>query len=134
MSKSFTMGGTASFDYVEPIGGYVVAMSGDFDGGVYARSVGEPRAEGDRTYLDLEHYFMRKDGSTIRTRDKSVLTRVDGEDRVLAATEYEVVDGTGAFEGMKGRFRSWGAIDPTTGKGVLRFWGTIGEPAAGSAA
>ena len=49
MIKSFTMGGTATFDYVEPIAGYVVAMSGDFDGGVFARAVGEPRVDGDRT-------------------------------------------------------------------------------------
>lgn len=128
MTKTFTMGGTATFDFVEPIGGYVVAMSGDFDGGGFARAVGQPRIEGERTHLDLEHDFMRKDGSTIRTRDKSVLTRVEGEERVLAATEYEVVHATGAFEGMRGRFRSWGAIDPSTGKGVLRFWGSIAEP------
>ncbi len=127
MAKRFTMGGTATFDYVEPIGGYVVAMTGDFDGGVFARAVGEPKVEGDKTHLDLEHYFVRKDGSTIRTRDRSVLTAVSGEGRVLAATTYDVVRATGAFEGMGGRFESWGSIDPATGQGVLRFWGSIGE-------
>lgn len=133
MSKSFTMGGTATFDYVEAIGGYIVAMSGDFDGGVFARVVGEPRVEGNKTYLDLEHYFIRKDGSTIHTRDKSVLTAVEGEDRVLAATTYGVQATTGAFAGMTGAFRSWGSIDPTTGQGVLRFWGEIAEAGAAQA-
>lgn len=130
MSKQFTMGGTATFDFVEPINGYVVAMSGDFDGGVYARVVGEPRVEGNKTYLNLEHYFIRTDGSMIYTHDKGVLTSVEGEQRLLAAATYDVVKTTGAFEGMKGQFRSWGSIDPTTGQGVLRFWGTIGEAAA----
>ncbi|MBV9076846.1 MAG: hypothetical protein JO048_05115, partial [Methylobacteriaceae bacterium] len=82
------------------------------------------------TYLDLEHYFIRKDGSTIHTRDKSVLSAVEGEARLLAETTYTVVRTTGAFEGMQGQFRSWGSIDPTTGQGVLRFWGRIGEAAA----
>ena len=127
MTRKFTMGGTATFDYFEPINGYVVAMTGDFDGGVFARAVGEPRVEGPRTHLDLEHYFMRKDGSTIHTRDKSVLTAVDGEARLLAATTYQVVRTTGAFEHMGGQFQSWGAIDPATGQGVLRFWGAIGD-------
>lgn len=130
MTKRFTMGGTATFDFVEPIGGYVVAMSGDFDGGVFARVVGEPRTEGNKTHLDLEHYFVRKDGSSIHTRDESVLTAIDGERRVLAATTYRVVKTTGAFAGMEGEFRAWGSIDRSTGQGVLRFWGEIGEARA----
>jgi hypothetical protein len=129
MSKSFTMGGTATFDFVEPIGGYVVAMSGDFDGGVFARVVGEPRVDGAQTHVDMEHFFLRKDGSAIRTRDKGVLTAVEGQSRLLAETTYTVAHATGAFEGMEGQFRSWGAIEPETGKGVLRFWGVIEEAA-----
>jgi hypothetical protein len=127
MSKQFTMGGTATFDFIDPIGGYVVAMTGDFDGGAFARVVGEPRIEGHRTYLDMEHTFIRKDGSTIQTRDQSVLTAVEGDGRLLGTTTYNVVKTTGAFEGLNGQFQSWGAVDPATGRGVLRFWGTIGE-------
>ncbi len=134
MSKRLTMGGTATFDFVEPLGGYMVAMSGDFDGGVFARAVGEPRVEGNKTYLDLEHYFIRKDGSTIHTRDASVLTAIDGEDRVLAATTYRVHRTTGAFDGMTGEFKSWGSMDRATGQGVLRFWGEIGDAAVPSQA
>lgn len=129
MSKnSQTMGGTAVIQFVEPINGYIVAMSGDFDGGVFARVVGEPRDAGEgRTELDLEHYFIRKDGSTIQTRDQGVLQTVAGSERLSAATVYNVVKATGAFEGMTGTFQSWGALDPTTGQGILRFWGSIGQ-------
>jgi hypothetical protein len=134
MTKRCTMGGTAAFDFVEPINGYVVAMSGDFDGGVFARVTGEPRVEGNKTHLALEHYFIRKDGSTIRTRGSSVLTAVEGEACVLAATTYRVVGATGAFAGMEGEFRSWGSIDTSTGQGVLRFWGEIADAVATPAA
>jgi hypothetical protein len=127
MSRRFTMGGAATFDFIEPLNGYLVAMSGDFDGGVFARVVGEPRVDGAKTHLELEHFFMRKDGSTIQTRDESVLTAVEGEDRLLAATTYNVVKATGAFEGMGGQFRSWGAMNPKTGQGILRFWGEIDD-------
>ncbi len=129
MTRSFTMGGTATFDFFEPLAGYVVAMTGDFDGGVFARQIGEAREEDGATHLDLEHFFMRRDGSTIQTRDKSILSAVPGQTRLLAATTYTVVKATGAFEGMSGSFKSWGAIDPHTGQGVLRFWGEIGETA-----
>jgi hypothetical protein len=122
------MGGTATFDYVEPINGFVVAMSGDFDGGVFARVVGAPRRDGVVSHYDLEHFFMRADGSTIQTRDVSRWVHVDGDDRVLAETTDDVVKGTGAFAGMVGRFRSWGSVNPATGQGVLRFWGEIGDP------
>ena len=127
MANRYTMGGTATFDFIEPLNGYLVAMSGDFDGGVFARVAGEPRVEGAKTHLDLEHFFMRKDGSTIQTRDKSVLTAVEGEEALLAATTYTVVTASGAFAGMSGQFRSWGSINPVTGQGVLRFWGEIGD-------
>lgn len=129
MSKQFAMGGTAIFDFVEAISGYIVAMTGNFEGGVFARVVGEPRVEDNKTFLDLEHYFIRNDGSMIHTRDTSVLTAVPGEERLLAATTYNVARTTGAFEGMTGQFHSWGSIDPTTGQGVLRFHGAIADAA-----
>jgi hypothetical protein len=133
MSKQVTIGGAATFDFIEPIGGYIVAMTGDFDGGAFARVVGEPRVDGNKTYLDMEHTFIRNDGSTIETRDQTVLTAVEGEARLLGATTYNVVKATGAFEGLTGQFRSWGSVDPTTGQGVLRLWGTIGEASAKAA-
>lgn len=120
------MGGTAIFEAVPETGGFMVAMSGDFNGGAFARSVGQPRDLGDgRTGYDLEHFFARADGSTISTKDESVWVAVPGDDRVLAATTYRVQRGTGSLEGATGEFRSWGSINPTTGQGVLRFSGHI---------
>jgi hypothetical protein len=121
------MGGTGTFEYFDSIKGYVVAMTGDFEGGVFVRAIAEPRIEGARTFLELEHCFVRFDGSTFQTRDTATLTKVEGEERLLAATTYNIVSGKGAFEHMRGSFNSWGAIDPRTGQGVLRFWGEISE-------
>lgn len=124
--KSFTMGGTALTQFVQETNGWVVAMSGDFDGGVFSRVAAGPFDKGNgRTEYDLEHFFVRKDGSTIQTRDKSVIQTVPGHERVYANTFYTVVKATGAFEGMTGNFESWGAMEPTTGRGVLRFSGQI---------
>ncbi|MFN3945260.1 MAG: hypothetical protein ACK4K7_10050 [Allosphingosinicella sp.] len=120
------MGGTAIFEAVPGTGGFMVAMSGDFEGGVFARVIGEPRQLGNgRTGYDLEHFFARADGSTISTKDESVWVTVPGDDRVLAATTYRVQRATGSLQGSTGEFRSWGSINAKTGQGVLRFSGEI---------
>lgn len=120
------MGGTAIFEAVPGSGGFMVAMTGDFEGGVFARLVGRPRDLGNgRTGYDLEHFFARADGSTVSTKDESVWVAVPGEDRVLAATTYRVQRATGTLEGSTGEFRSWGSVDAKTGQGVLRFSGQI---------
>lgn len=120
------MGGTAIFEAVPGTGGFMVAMSGDFDGGAFARAVGDPKQlGGGRTRYDLEHFFARADGSTISTKDESVWTAVPGDERVLASTTYRVQRGTGSLQGATGEFRSWGSVNVTTGEGVLRFSGQI---------
>ena len=126
-SKKLTMGGTALTQFVPDLNGWVVAMSGDFDGGVFARIVGEPVDKGNgRSELELEHFFTRKDGSTIQTRDKAVLQTIAGHERVYVNTFYNVVKTTGAFEGLSGKFESWGVAEPSTGRGILRFSGELG--------
>lgn len=123
------MGGTAIFEAVPESGGFMVAMTGDFDGGAFARLAGKARDLGDgRTGYDLEHFFARADGATISTRDESVWIAVPGEDRVLAATTYRVVRATGPLAGATGEFRSWGSVNAKTGEGVLRFSGEICRP------
>lgn len=124
--KTLTMGGTALTQFVPDLNGWVVAMSGDFDGGVFARIVDGPVDKGNgRSEYDLEHFFTRKDGSTIQTRDKAVVQTITGQQRVYVNTFYNVVKTTGAFEGMMGKFESWGAAEADTGKGILRFSGEI---------
>ncbi|MBI1340784.1 hypothetical protein GC169_11335 [bacterium] len=123
------MGGTAIFEGVPETGGFMVAMTGDFEGGAFARLAGDPRdLGGGKTGYDLQHFFARADGATISTRDESVWIAVPGEDRVLAATTYRVARATGPLEGATGEFRSWGSIDARTGEGVLRFSGQICRP------
>lgn len=128
MTHTYTMGGTALTQYLEGASGWVVAMTGDFDGGVYAKVAAGPFDKGNgRVEYDLEHFFVRKDGSTIQTKDKAVLQSVPGHDRLYANTHYTVINATGAFEGMSGAFESWGAMEPNTGRGILRFSGKIGR-------
>ena len=127
MTRRVSLGGTANFGFAENAGGFVVAMTGEFNGGAFAKVLNEPRREGNKTHAELEHIFIRQDGSMIFTRDKSEWIHVDGDARVLAATTYTVVRATGAFEGLKGSFQSWGSINPQTGEGVLRFSGSISD-------
>ncbi len=126
-NKKLTMGGAAITQFVPDLNGWVVAMVGDFDGGVFARIVEGPVDKGNgRSEYDLEHFFTRKDGSTIQTRDKAVIQAVSGHERVYVSTSYNVVKTTGAFEGLSGKFESWGAAEPNTGRGILRFSGELG--------
>ena len=126
MTETYTLGGTALTQYIEGAAGWVVAMTGDFDGGVYAKVAAGPFDKGDgRVEYDLEHFFVRKDGSTLQTKDKSVIQSIQGHERVYANTHYTVVHASGAFAGMQGTFESWGAMEPATGKGILRFSGSI---------
>lgn len=124
--RKLTMGGTALTQFVPEANGWVVAMSGDFDGGVFARIAEGPVDKGNgRTEYVLEHFFTRKDGSTIQTRDNAVLQAVPGHNRVYVNTFYNVQRTTGAFEGLTGKFESWGAAEPDTGRGILRFSGEL---------
>lgn len=116
------MGGAAIFEAVPGAGGFMVAMTGDFKGGAFARVVSEPRQLGNgRTAYDLEHFFARADGSTISTRDESVWVTIPGEDRVLAAATYRIQRATGTLEGSTGEFRSWGSVDAKTARACCAF-------------
>lgn len=120
------LGGTANIDAVEPTKGFVVAMTGDFEGGAFARIIGGPRDLGNGvSEYDLEHFFVRADGSSIQTRDKSVWRKVEGSDNVFVENTYHVVKTTGALEGKTGTFRSWGGFKLKEGLGILRFDGEL---------
>ena len=123
MSDTMTIGGTANFRAVDETN-YSVAMTGVFDGGVYAKVVGSQALSDGRTQYNLRHYFTADDGSFLNTQDKSIHTHVN-DNLYLAQTEYTVVEAGGRFEGMKGSFKSWGAVNYSTGLGVLRFEGQL---------
>lgn len=126
MPRTLNMGGTANFGFADTANGFVVAMTGTFQGGAFAKVNGAQR-DGDITVADLEHVFIHQDGSMIFTRDRGVWTHHPTDPRVLASNEYTVVRATGQFEGLKGSFRSWGSYNAETGEGVLRFAGTLSD-------
>ncbi|MBE9169561.1 hypothetical protein IQ238_19200 [Pleurocapsales cyanobacterium LEGE 06147] len=119
MANTLSIGGTANIRAIDATN-FAVAMTGVFDGGVYARITGATDSPDGKKHYDLRHYFVADDGSYVYTQDKSVHTPVEGT-IYFAQTEYTVVEAGGKFEGMTGSFRSWGAIDYGRGVGVLRF-------------
>lgn len=123
MANTLSIGGTASFRAIDDTN-FVVAMTGVFDGGAYAKITAVTDSSDGKKHIDLRHYFLADDGSYIYTQDKSVHTHVEGTTH-FAQTEYTVVEAGGKFEDMTGSFRSWGALDYGTGIGVLRFEGQL---------
>jgi len=123
MSNTLSIGGTANIRAIDSTN-FVVAMTGIFDGGAYAKTTSVTESTEGKKHYDLHHYFVANDGSYLYTQDKSVHTPVDGS-LYLAQTEYTVVEACGKFEGMTGFFKSWGAIDYRQGTGVLRFEGQL---------
>ncbi|MEO0828594.1 MAG: hypothetical protein AAFY67_23660 [Cyanobacteria bacterium J06642_9] len=123
MSDQLSIGGTANIRAIDEIN-FAVAMTGVFDGGVYAKVTGATESEDGKKHYDLRHHFITDDGSYIYSQDKSVHTPIDGA-LYLAQTTYTVVEAGGKFEGMTGSFKSWGAMDYGQGVGVLRFEGQL---------
>ncbi|PSB15586.1 hypothetical protein C7B76_13410 [filamentous cyanobacterium CCP2] len=123
MSNTLSLGGTANIRAIDATN-FVVAMTGVFDGGVYAKTTGVTESEDGKKHYELRHYFVTDDGSYLYTQDKSIHTPVDGKNH-FAQTEYTVVEAGGKFAGLTGSFKSWGAIDYSTGIGVLRFEGQL---------
>lgn len=117
------MGGTANITAVAE-GQWVVAMTGDFDGGAYARVVASPKKDGEWIEYALEHYFTNDSGDWIKTRDIGRHRIVEGQ-RYYGQTTYNVISAGGDFKDYKGSFMSWGAFDYSDGRGVLRFEGQI---------
>lgn len=117
------MGGTANTrTFTE--NKFVVAMTGDFDGGVYAEIVRSEPVSKTELNNELRHYFATKDGSYIYTQDRNVVTQIK-DSRYYGETTYNVVEAGGDFEGYNGSFKSWGVFDFEQGTGVLRFEGKI---------
>ena len=123
MSDKRSIGVTANIRAINETN-YAVAMTGIFDGGVYAKTTNTTESPDGKKIYALRHYFVADDGSYVYTQDKSVHTLIDGT-MYLAQTEYTVVETGGKFEGMTGSFKSWGVMDYGKGVGVLRFEGEL---------
>lgn len=122
MSDKLSIGGTANIRAIDETN-FSVAMTGVFDGGVYAKTTGLTESPDGKKY-ELRHYFVVDDGSYVYTQDKSTGVCVDGT-LYLAQTEYTVIEAGGKFQGMTGSFRSWGAMDYSKEVSVLRFEGEL---------
>ena len=118
-----SMGGTANTRNLSQTE-FVVAMTGDFQGGAFAKSLSAKQMKDGWTEYQLEHYFTTEDGSWIKTRDVGRHQKVY-ENRYYGETRYQVVDAGGDFAGFRGEMRSWGSFDYGTGDGVLRFEGQL---------
>lgn len=123
MSNKLSIGGTANIRAIDETN-FAVAMTGVFDGGVYAKTVNNSELADGKKHYELRHYFVTDDGSYIYTQDKSIHTPVE-KALYFARTEYTVVETGGKFAGLTGSFQSWGAIDYDRGVGVLRFEGQL---------
>ncbi|NEP36454.1 MULTISPECIES: hypothetical protein [unclassified Moorena] len=123
MSETISIGGTANIRAIDE-SNFSVAMTGVFDGGVYAKVTGSQDLPDGKKKYDLKHYFVTNDGSYLYTEDTSIHTPVE-DNLYMAQTEYNIVEAGGKFKGLKGSFKSWGAMDYSRGVGVLCFEGEI---------
>ena len=117
------MGGTANFIAFDA-SNFVVAMTGVFTGGAYATVTNSDDLGGGKIAKELRHYFINENGDYFFTQDKAIHTQVH-DNRYYAETTYTVVESGGQFAGLRGSFRSWGALDYGTGRGGLVFEGTL---------
>jgi len=101
VSNTLSIGRTANIRAIDTTN-FAVAMTGVFDGGVYAKVTGVTESTDGKKHYELRHYFVTDDGSYLYTQDKSVHTPVDGTIH-LAQTEYTVVEAGGRF-GSNDRF------------------------------
>ncbi|MCU7806562.1 MAG: hypothetical protein KZQ73_01635 [Candidatus Thiodiazotropha sp. (ex Semelilucina semeliformis)] len=78
--------------------------------------------------MDLEHHFVAADGGYMHTKDMAILSKVAGKmDQYMIEITYDIQEATtaGSFEGYKGSFRSFGAVDLAGNKGLVRYSGNI---------
>jgi len=78
--------------------------------------------------MDMEHYFMNEQGGFMHTKDKAVLTRVQGKkDWYMVEITYHIQDAStsGVLEGYRGQFSSYGLVDLENLRGLIRYSGQI---------
>ncbi len=78
--------------------------------------------------MDMEHYFMTKEGGFMNTKDLGILTQVKGKkDRYMIEITYHIQpeSTSDALKGYKGTFNSFGLVDLAQLKGLIRYSGEI---------
>lgn len=106
---------------------FVAALTGEFSG-AYAEIISQKETP---TGLELvmQHYFVNDDNGLIRTRDKAILTAVQGKpDTYMLEIDYTVQETRGIYDGYSGEFHSYGLIKIGEGQVVLRYKGKLTKP------
>lgn len=104
---------------VAPLSGSVASASG---------KITAQRETASGLEMDMEHYFMTEKGGFMHTKDRAVLTRVEGKkDRYMVEINYQIQDGSssGVLAGYKGSFNSFGLVDLENLRGLIRYSGQI---------
>lgn len=104
----------------------VAPLSGTF--GTAAGKITGQRKTATGLEMDMEHYFMTKEGGFLLTKDLGILTPVVGKkDHYMIEITYDIQEKTtsGPLEGFKGGFKSYGLVDLKNLQGLVRYSGKI---------
>lgn len=101
------------------------AVSGFIDGSSYGETTGDPTDLGDGSFeAPGFHLFLDKDGSTIRTNNRTVIRM--GEGVMTFVAHHSVVEASGRFEGYRGDFKASGSMRMNApGGGEAQFEGRL---------
>jgi hypothetical protein len=124
-TATLTIGAFAAVQYLPQIKTFLATGDGDFDGPIWAQATSPIEFVDGRCSFTMVHEFMSRDGSRISTVDTATGIQVPGIDEVSLTVQHKVVDSTGKFEGLRGRFPSFGLHNFRSGRGVQRFGGEL---------
>lgn len=103
----------------------IASLSGSFAGGARAEIRAETKTDTGMV-LEMEHHFYNSTGGLLNTKDKAILTTVEGRENIyMLEIRYEIDNASGSYEGYNGDFNSYGLIDLNQGTVVLRYKGEI---------
>ena len=101
-------------------------VSGDLAGAVRAVITSQADGENGTVLLGLSHDFVTDDQALLKTNDKAIWTPVPGNAGVFhMATSYEIVGGSGKYDGASGSLQNNGTADTNTGLLTLRYSGQV---------
>lgn len=101
-------------------------VSGDLAGAVRAVITSQAEGENGTVLLGLSHDFVTNDHASLKTNDKAVWTPVPDHPGVFyMTTSYEIVGGTGKYDGATGSLQNSGTADTNTGLLTLRYSGQV---------
>jgi len=118
------VGGTALGQFFDEGNEVIGAMSGTFAATRWSVLSMDETETG--FAVDMAHAFSTARGGVVRTKDKIVLTRIEGMENEYALDITYTVDETfGHLKGYTGSFNSFGRLNLATGEGLVRYSGQI---------